>query len=262
MSSFRCLWVVVAISGNVYASPEVNLSVAEPQTRLVGPVSDGRPPAPVAKPEPPVYRVESSRTVRLPDRNLTIRRVQPPAIKPAGRQAVPEALPETSAESEIHDMELLFVSATVHQKRLTHLRWWTEWREHSAWTDINFHNFSGITGFAHKNRGYGLIMGIGDDETMPRGAWRPRPPGSFLLPQEDADNPKAVDVAEAFASLYAQEKDKLIAARLGREEAARKAASVPPKPPTDIVLHIWDKPSRPLTAAEKARRDAAKGGRK
>lgn len=228
------------------------------ETRLLGPVGDGSPRAPVEMPLQPAYRIESSHTIRLPDCKLTIRRVLPPVLVAAEKMPSPEAVTEATTEDEIHESELLFVSAHVYQERLTHLTWWMEGQQHSAWTDINFHNFSGITSFAHKNRAYALIMSVGGDDTMPVDAWKPRTPGSFLLAQEDADNPKAVNVAEAFAALYAQEKDTLIAARLGREESARKAAAVMPAPLAGIVLTFWDKPSRPLTAAEKAERDMEK----
>ena len=91
---------------------------------------------------------------------------------------------------------------------------------------------------------------------MPREAVFPAKHGGFRF--EKGESPETLRIAEAFSALYAAEWETLTAARRGREAAAKKAAAQPPSPPSDIVLSIWDKPSRPLTDAEKAFRDSNK----
>lgn len=231
-------------------------------TRLLAPVADGTPAPRAEKPVTPAYAVLFSRTVRLPDRKLTIRKVKPPALPMQRKQPGQPDEESGHGNTELSETELLHVSATVYRRQLTHLSWWHKGREHTALTDIDFHNFSGVTSFVHNNRSYGLIMSASDDASMPPDAWKPRIPGSFLLAPKDSDSPDAIRVAEAFAALYAKDKDKLIAARLGREASAKMIALVPLSLPRDITISVWDKPSRPLTAAEKIRRDLAKEGRK
>lgn len=207
--------------------------------------------------------VESSRTLSLPDREITLRRVAQPVLE---KQV--EAVSEVAtvpAEAGLlaftgvaHTAtELLLVSATVYQKRLTRVTCWgLDGREFSAWTDIDFNDFCGIGGFTHQGVQYGLMMGIGNDASIPADAVFPAKHGGFRF--VSGESPETLRIAEAFSAYHAAEWQALAAARRTREAAAKVAAAQPPRPPADITVSIWDKPSRPLTSFEKADRDARK----
>ena len=239
------------------SSPDSITHEPSAQTRVNSPLADGTPPPQQA------FGIESSRTVQLPDRKLIIRRVVPPVAGFQTAEANPqrteaEAGP-TKPEADAPETELLHISATVHQSRLTHLRGWTSaGQEFSAWTDIDFMDFSGVSSFIHGNRQFGLIMGVGSDESMPREAMFPARHGGFRF--EKGETPGTSGIAAAFSALYAAEWKSLAAARRNREAAGEREAAQPPVPPRDIVLSFWDKPSRPLTDAEKVRRDSLKEG--
>ncbi len=236
-------------------------SHAQPKdvARLSGPVSDGTPPEQVEPPEKIEFSVESTRQVKLPDRKLTIRRVSPPQLpeKPLENEAAekPDKFRgESPLANDILDTKLLLLSATVYQGPVTHLRWWINGTETSAWASIDFHDFSGVHSFINRKIQYGLVMGIGNGEELPEDAKPPRRPDSIFLETQDSKNPEAAAIRDALVSLYANEKTELVRARHSREAAARKAANEPPpnppNPPNppDIILNIWDKPSRPLPA--------------
>jgi hypothetical protein len=234
------------------------------QTRVTSPLADGTPPQPGLPVPQQAFGIESSRTVQLPDRKLIIRRVVPPVGGFQTAESKPEQARAEAGHPEVEadipaETELLHISATVHQSRLTHVRGWTSaGQEFSAWTDIDFMDFSGVSSFIHGNRQYGLIMGVGSDESMPREAMFPARHGGFRF--EKGENPATSGIAAAFSALYAAEWKSLAAARRSREAAGQRAAAQPPVPPRDIVLSFWDKPSRPLTDAEKIRRDSLMEG--
>lgn len=258
--TFMCLLFLCGAGLN--AETSLNTNVEKPNTtRIIGTVADGSPAPKIEERPAPVFTVKSSRTVRLPDRKITIRHVAKP-ITESRLLPVSGELPEIVLDesgSGISETELLHISATVHAHSLTQVRGWTQnGQEFSAWTDIDFNNFSGFSSFVHQGKQYGLIMGIGNEETYPADAKFPPVRDSFLLEKNSACNPQVRGIAEAFTALFKSERNTLEAARLGRESAARIAAAKPPALPGDITISIWDKPSRSLTPAEKATRDKKK----
>ena len=224
-------------------------------------ISSGRSEIPSAH----VFQVESARTLPLPDRNVTVRRVAPPVLEQQPEPAA-EVAAEFSTEEvglsvtgvEVAPSEYLLISATVYQDRLTRVSGWSLGKEQqfTAWTDIDFNDFCGMGGFTHGGTQYGLIMGIGNDASMPTDAVFPAKYGGFRF--VSGETPETLRIAEAFSSYHAAHWEALAAARRTREAAAKLAAAAPPRPPSDITISVWDKPSRPLTAAEKAARDAGK----
>ncbi len=224
--------------------------------RLSGHVSDGTPPTQAEPPEKIEFSVESTRSVKLPDRKLTIRRVLPPHFPekafPTWTNGDPENLRgEKPATRDILETKLLHLSATVYEGPVTHLRWWIDGKETSAWASIAFHDFSGVHSFIHRKIQYGLVMGIGNGAELPADAKVPRRPDTIVLEKQDRGNFEATAIRDALTSLYENEKTELVRARLSREAAARKAALEPPPKPPDIILSIWDKPSRPLAPKTK-----------
>jgi hypothetical protein len=263
--SFLLLFLILSRSAASAENPAPKTSdpipqTAFPNTRVTSPLADGTPPPPGLPIPQQAFGIESSRTVQLPDRKLIIRRVVPPVGGFHTAEADTAEAVHPKPEADIPpETELLHISATVHQSRLTHVRGWTSaGQEFSAWTDIDFMDFSGVSSFIHGNRQYGLIMGVGSDESMPREAMFPARHGGFRF--EKGETPGTSGIAAAFSALYAAEWKSLAAARRSREAAGKKAAAQPPVPPRDIVLSFWDKPSRPLTDAEKARRDSLEEG--
>ena len=90
---------------------------------------DGTPPPQRAAVPQQAFKVETARTIQLADRKLTIRRVAPPIPIPSAT-AKPEknavnTNPQAPELDTSTDTELLHISATVHQKRLAHVRGWT-----------------------------------------------------------------------------------------------------------------------------------------
>ena len=88
--------------------------------------------------------------VKLPDRSLYYRRVAPPpALPQEAKTAQPTPAPLTPEQLAIAERraekrsEVLMLSATVYDRRVTDLRWWIGNHEYRAWSNVDFNYLAG-----------------------------------------------------------------------------------------------------------------------
>jgi hypothetical protein len=285
-----------------------NLNAQEVATKwdveIPVPIADGTPSEPVPKPEPLDLKVLSSRTARMavteapemPDLppitgtiNVTVQVVENPDLidPPPPLPALPPEDPAVVARlAELREnyrgTELVFLSATVYDQNRTFLRIYPNGRavdSVTAWSNLDFHHFSGFSTYRVKDAedgtlyDYGLLMGIGGIDTRRwkemaeargieyKGPEIPEIPEmtdlvdggpSFILVEGDTKSP-AMDTLEQIHDLYRKEGVRMEEAYHAREKARaeRKAYLLanPPKP-DDITVQFWKRETPSPTGLE------------
>lgn len=193
------------------AKPEPMATDVEAQ--ITGNISDGKPSPPPPEPEPielevvrsltkRVHVVESPEMPGLPapegDINITFHLVKDPGL-PDPPPPLPPLPPDDPAvlarlaemTKKYRKSQLVFVSATVYDHSRTYLRCYPSGAGHkeiSAWSNLDFNHFSGFATFQFKGsdgdiREYGLVMGIGNENTKQRAAWLAKHDLEYKLPE-------------------------------------------------------------------------------
>jgi hypothetical protein len=287
--TFALLGGLISLRGEVIA--------AKWNVEILGPITDGTPSAPIPKPEPIDFKVVSSRTTRMdlteaPEMsdlppitgtiNVTVQKVEDPGLPdpPPPLPALPPDDPAVVARlaelsEKYRGTELVFLSATVYDHNRTLLRIYPNGRvgdSITAWSNLDFHHFSGFSTYRVKDavdgtlHDFGLLMGIGGIDTRRwkeiaeargiecKGPEIPEIPEmtdladggpSFVVVEGDAKSP-AMDTLEQIHDLYRKEGTRMEEAYHAREKARaeRKAFLLahPPKP-QDVKIQVWKRNS-------------------
>ncbi len=259
------------------------------------PITYGTPSAPPPQPESIDFKVLNSRTKRMnvteapemPDLppitgtiNVTVQIVEDPKLPdpPPPLPVLPPDDPAVIARmAELREnhrgTELVFLSATVYDHNRTLLRIYPNGRvgdSVTAWSNVDFHHFSGFSTYRVKDAqdgtlyDFGLLMGIGGIDTRHwkeiakargidyNGPEIPKIPEmtdlavggpSFVVIEGDAKSP-AMDILEQIHDLYRKEGARMEEAYHAREKARAKRKAYllanPPKP-EDIVIKFWER---------------------
>jgi hypothetical protein len=284
-------WILVLnlqaeeISGRaVRTAPEAT------KAAIQGSISDGSPalapPLPVPKPD---FHIESTQVkqmdvVEAPEMpelppvqgtiTIKVHTVNDPGLPdpPPPLPPLPVTDPQVTASmaelsTKCTDSQIVFLSATVYDHRRTLLTCHVTGnsrREITAWSNLDFNHFGGFgsfeaTGADGEVRSYGLLMGIGNENTAiesdePAIPALPDDEPSFVIETENPD-PEGVKLVEDLHALYRAEGKRMAEACFAREKAreARKAYLLanPPKP-KDVTVHFWKREqqvARPDTPA-------------
>ena len=188
---------------------------------IPGPICDGKPSAPVPKPEPIDFTIKQSRITRMavteapemPDLppikgviNVTVQLVKDPGL-PDPPPPLPQLPPDDPAvvarmeefRQNYRGTELVFLSATVYDHSRTLLRIYPNRKaegEIIAWSNLDFNQFGGfssyrVTGIDGTFHDCGLLMGIGNENTAAMEARLARYGKNYDKPE----NPKLPDLA-------------------------------------------------------------------
>ena len=255
------------------------------------PISDGTPSEPAPEPDPIDFKVLTSNTRRMdvtespemPDLppikgtiNVTVQMVEDPGL-PDPPPPLPATAPDDPAviarmeelREKYRGMELVFLSATVHDNSRTLLRIYPNGKvegQISAWTNIDFNHFSGFSTYRIKESDgtfsdRGMLMGIGNSDTyrmrqrLARHGHDYDEPEIPLLPDLAVSGPsfvviggetngEAMDTLSQVHDLYRKEGVRMEAAFHAREKARaeRKAYLLANPPvPEDIVIRLWQR---------------------
>jgi hypothetical protein len=300
LSVFTLSLVISAISLTPpIKAEEIKDAATEPsavETRINGPISDGTPSKPAPKPEPIAFKIETSRTrtahvVESPempglpnpegDIQITVQLVKDPGLTdpPPPLPSLPPEDPAVLARwaelsAKYKQTELAFVSATVYNHNRTYFRCYPNGaakREICGWSNLDFNHFTGFATFQAEGtdgevRQYGLMMGIGNEDTQGRAAFLAKhdreynPPEipplqdlaaggpAFVVTEGDTLDAEAMELVKGMHSLYQIEGKRMEEAYHARVKAyeERKAFLLanPPKP-KDVTIQFWkrEKPS-------------------
>ena len=229
------------------------------EARLLGKVADGTPPPPPIPPELPNFKVEDTAVRQLPDRKVTIHRVEDPNLPPLPEPPEPPGEEELEAMRQSPEYQALlakarehyrkfryaFVSATVIDHERTRLWWWvpgdlerkTEPRSFRAWSNVDFFHLGGFGSYEYDGVEYMLIMGLGGTTTEEMKEWQrlaaergvevempvipelPVDQPGYVVTEGDPADAEGMAVMDGLHALYAKEKERLAAAYEGREQA-------------------------------------------
>lgn len=274
--------------------PAEQESTTGSETQITGGISDGKPAVPAPKPEPIQFEVERSITKRVhvvesPEMpglpapegtiNVTVQLVKDPGLPdpPPPLPALPPDDPAVLARMEAlrvtyKETQLVFVSATVYDHSRTYLRCYPsggggDRKEICGWSNLDFNTFSGFATYQVKGsdgdiRQYGLLMGIGNEDTQQRAEWlakhdreykTPEIPNlpdlatsgpAFVITEGDTTDQEAMELIEGMHNLYRAEGPRMEEAYHARIKAyeERKAYLLanPPKP-QDVTIRVWNR---------------------
>jgi len=186
----------------------------------------------------------------------------------------------TELRENYRETQLVFVSATVYDHSRTFLRCYPsgggDRKEISGWSNLDFNHFCGFATYQVKGadgeiRQYGLMMGIGNEDTIHRAEWLaeqdreykapeiPKLPDlatggpAFIITEGDTNDREAMESIEGMHNLYRVEGARMEQAYHARIKAyeERKAYLLahPPKP-KDVNVSFWhrDHPLRQTPA--------------
>lgn len=250
----------------------------ETAPQIVGDLADGTPPPPA--PPRPVrdYQILKTTVQGQGGRNVTIHRVADPGL-PERVEPIPSTIdlddPEVQTWLEeqrraAKRLRLTIISATVFDHEVTFLRWWVFGgegppEEFQAYSNVDFNHLTGFGAYEVGEMQYGILMGIGNSDAADRQRFAeaqglefreralpaladdgPR----YVVTQGDTNNAEGVALIDSLHELYRNERDRLITAYEGRQQARREREAfleATPPQPTDITLHYWRKADkRPL----------------
>lgn len=252
-------------------------SVDESPARITSALADGTPPTPVAKPERPKFRIFWETKIRQGGRNVTMQEVAAPIFpKPVETEAkperkfTPEEIKELLSQTENGlPQHFVTVSATIYDRRATHLKVWShdgEQREPvEAWSNADWNFLGGFASFEGRGQSFTFLMFPGNSsiETLrqaqrrnpeivvpeiPKELPRYRQSGAryVVMNHEEVKNEDALEFLEAIHDLYEAEKPTLVRAYRQREiQRKRRAEELrlnPPKP-EDIEISFWNNKS-------------------
>lgn len=222
------------------------------------------------------FRVIDGIEVKLPTRSIFYQRVAPPKPLPPRLPApAPETTPLSPAEAAAakaraqKKFDVLMISATVYDRRVTELRWYVGGHEYRAWSNIDFNYIAGHGEIETEDTVYLLIMGIGNDsaeavEAANQNAaafgssWRKELPtaesfsgkrSEYLLAnvEKETPPPEALAPLDALHTYYDANRQRL-AEEYIRREANRSAREQwlkeHPPVPQNTVINFWPKKSR------------------
>ena len=236
-----------------------------PVVEIVGEIPDGTPSEP-APPQPlPEFEVfATDRHPKKDGREVIIHRVKAPDIDKLVRQHEAERAKEIERlqklapkgkelerlVEEFSDQVRIFLSVTVYDHEMTHLRWRHDGERYEAWVQADFNLVAGLSHFKIDGRHFFLYMGFGNtkrewhDPEVPPG-WPPDlgdDPPKYALIKGDPRNEAALLGVESLLEVYAQRHDELEVAhekRVAAYERQRQWLKDNPPQPRDSELYVW-----------------------
>lgn len=292
MPTRTCFSLIAAyfLTAAVYAQDGSATFANETEAQIIGGVSDGKPSPPPPRPEPMEFEVERSLTKRvhvvespempgLPapegDINITVEVVKDPGLTdpPPPLPALPPDDPAVIARlaefgAKHPETQLVFVSATVYDHSRSLIRCYPSGNGHrgiSAWSNLDFNHFSGFATYQVKGvdgepREYGLLMGIGNEDTQQMTEWlakhdrtyeAPDIPSladravsgpAFVVIEPETADPEAMELLEGMHNLYrvaGARMEEAYHARIKATAERRAYLLANPPVPADVRIQIW-----------------------
>ncbi len=149
--------------------------------------------------------------INLGDHRLIRHQAVPPILPEVTNNPSPAGIDESSEDAvgweEFAEKasQTIALSATVYDRRVTHLRWQYGGRSYSAWSSIDLNFLRGVTGFETSDTHYFVFMGIGDaietefdgEKATPKPKLPQFPPGAATYSLENPAEAKAHPAALA-----------------------------------------------------------------
>ncbi len=233
-----------------------------------------------AKPAPINFQVLKAWELNLGNHSIRYNRVAPPLL-PVPPPPVPPAPPPTAEQIAAWEAlqqprkksEVLFLSATVYDRKVTEIRWFPNQRESQVFSNIDFNFLAGLGWFETEDTEYMLLMGIGNETSeqvaafnqyarengWPKQSWKQIPAletfsrtrSEYVITEDERHSaPPDEDLAalDALHVYYDANKQRLMEEYVKREttnaERARWLKEHPPVP-KNTVINYWKKSAVP-----------------
>lgn len=265
------LWEVDYLRARPFQKPSVKISTVLCLLTFLTIRASSQDAQEATKPEraPFQFHVLQGWKADLGDRSIYLNRVAPPVLPapPIKIQETPQVPDAALAKNltEHKKSEVLFLAATVFDRKLTEIRWMDNAHECRTFSNIDFNLFGGVVTFETADTVYSLLLAIVNETTegltdsgAPEAA-RPVPvqkqipaleqfsrtQAQYLVVEDESGAaPQAKDLAALDAlHLYFDANRQ----RLAEEFAAREAARIeqkqrpkePPPKPKDTIVNFW-----------------------
>ena len=218
------------------------------------------------------FQVLAHRTIVLGDRAIHLNRVTPPVLLPAPSAPPPPTEAELAAAAAAEASqppekkhEVLFLSTTVYDRKITEVRGFADGRAFRVFSNIDFNLFAGAGELETPDTTYLLMLAIENEPSAEPG--RPKPGNHIPAPkefsgmrseyavlEEDADavpTEAMLKTLDALHVYFDANKERLAESYTHREtaraEEQRQLQEHPPAP-QDVVIHYWKNDPAPTPA--------------
>jgi hypothetical protein len=267
-------WLVFGLSIALLPAPSASAqdTPATEAPQIIGKVADGTPPPPRPPKELDKLKVLDSHVHSRGGRSIIVQRVEAPELpEPPARVDTPQIDlndPATLAWIEQQrgqgkEHRFAIVSASVIDHTATLLHWWVYDNEgppeqFSGHSNVDFNHLSGFGSYEVGNVRYSLLMAIGNTDTEaarelcqrhgvsytePEVPEIPAGDAAYQITEGDTTNEEGIALMDGLHELYRNEKDRLIAAYEGREQARKDREAYlkahPPQPKDTVIRYSF-----------------------
>ena len=209
-------------------------------------------------------RILSSRKVDLGDRSIQLNRVAPPVLPPPPPPAKVAAAANAAEASQPPEKkhEVLFLSTTVYDRKVTEVRGFADGRPFRVFSNIDFNLFAGAGELETPDTIYLLMLAIENEPSAEPGRRIPAAKdfsgtrSEYAVIEEDADAVPAEAMLKTLDALHVYfdaNKQRLAKGAIQREAARaaeqRRLQEHPPAP-QDVVIHYWKNNPAPMPATK------------
>lgn len=127
------------------------------------------------------FQVLAQRKINLGNRFIIMNRVVPPVLPEPPPPPPPPTAEELAAMQAaaalwrpLKKYEILFLSATVYDRRVTEIRWFDNQRQYKVFSNIDFNFLAGVNWFETEDTEYMLLMGLGNETSEQAEAFNQR----------------------------------------------------------------------------------------
>ena len=228
-------------------------------------IAEGEPAVVEPKQSRIRFQTIESRRVKTGGRSVVMNRVAPPILpeapKPPSAQTAEEIAAAEAAEVQQAPQkrhEVLFLSATVYDRKVTELRWSVDGKQRSAFSNVDFNYFTGISQIETADANFSLIFALDNQNAEQREATDLPALERFSLARaeyfmkEHQGAPVLADeklaALDALHVYFDANKQRLIADAAKRQAAlAEKERQLKEHPPApkNTVINFWvDEPKK------------------
>lgn len=215
-----------------------------------------------SEPPPENLRVLKTTEIKRGDHSIIFQRVEPPAATAPVAPGPPMPTPPLSAQEidaqrrrEAKEQRVLFLSATVFERRLTELSWTEDGKTYRAFSNLDFEIFRGMGELETADAIYTLMLALdsGTAESaaecvraFPQVATLPVDRSAWVL-AAGAETPttpvmRALDAIHPFFDAHRAELLRAHEQRVTAEAERARQAREHPSLKRDTVIRYWRKP--------------------
>jgi hypothetical protein len=193
--------------------------------------------------------------------STVFRRVVPPVVPvpPAKVAAQSDVELAEEATGPVKRAEVLLLSATVFDRKLTELKWAEGGQQFRAWSNVDFNHFTGVMQVESAEAIYSVMLAMDNRSIADAAASGELPkdfpaaakfqkPVSYFVVQGAEASPESLAGLDALHIYFEKHREQMIAAATLRA-AQPQPAPIEPQPAGRTIIEFWPKKSRNYPSA-------------